>query len=101
MDDYKRLFLLHRDEFRDNIDEKIGDLTERKELRKKLDCKSFKWYLENVYPEKFIPDENVIAYGRVKLKNSNLCLDNLQREESKPYNLGVYGCHSKLFPSQV
>ena len=46
-------------------DKDAGDLTERIELRKRLKCKSFKWFLDNVYPEKFIPDENVVGYGMV------------------------------------
>jgi len=46
-----------------------GDITSRKELRRKLKCKSFKWYLENIYPELFIPGD-AVASGEVKKHTS-------------------------------
>jgi len=46
-----------------------GDITSRKELRRKLKCKSFQWYLENIYPELFIPGD-AVASGEVKKHTS-------------------------------
>lgn len=97
MDDYKRFFYMFEPSLENNP--VIGDLTHRKQLRQKLRCKSFKWYLDNIYPEKFVLDENVLAYGQVKNRDE-YCLDDLQLAEGKVGPLGLYVCHPTLAMSQ-
>lgn len=56
LDEYKDLFYGHG--YQHLLDKKvidIGNLTEQIELRKKLKCKSFKWYLDNVFPDMDTP----------------------------------------------
>ena len=52
--------LLTEDFFQGNY----GDVTSRKLLRQKLQCKSFEWYLTEIFPELFIPS-NAVASGEV------------------------------------
>ncbi|XP_054237241.1 polypeptide N-acetylgalactosaminyltransferase 5 [Indicator indicator] len=50
LDEYKELFYGHAYHLvLKNLD--VGDLTQQIQLRKKLQCKSFRWYLENIYPD--------------------------------------------------
>ncbi|XP_050558636.1 uncharacterized protein LOC118279613 isoform X3 [Spodoptera frugiperda] len=97
MDEYAELFYLHRPDLRNNP--KIGDVTHRKILREKLKCKSFQWYLDNIYKEKFVPVRDVYGYGRFRNAASNMCLDTLQRE-ADAFHLGCYPCHPDLQATQ-
>lgn len=66
MDEYAEYLYKRRPHYR-NIDP--GDLTKQKDLRKQLQCKPFKWFMENVafdLPKKYPPVEPPdIAKGRV------------------------------------
>ena len=44
----------------------FGDISERLALRKRLGCKSFKWYIDNVYPDVQMPELNPPASGEVR-----------------------------------
>ncbi|CAI5453242.1 unnamed protein product [Caenorhabditis angaria] len=87
MDDYKLIYLKNVPSARFV---KVGDLTDRLAIRDRLQCKSFKWYLENVYPELKIPEFKKAKVFQVKM--ANLCLDSLGKKEGQ--SPGLYGCHN-------
>lgn len=75
----------------------FGDISERVELRNELQCKSFKWYLDTVYPELFIPGE-AMAHGEVRdLGLTFLFLR--QQEEARCYLLFLYSFMNIVFDS--
>ena len=65
-----------------------GDVSDRQALRSNLGCKSFRWYLDNVYPELKEPPVRLIA-GRVRHIQSNKCLGNVPDRNG----LGLYPCN--------
>jgi len=85
MDEYKEYLYKRRQQYR-IID--TGDISKQKELREKLKCKSFKWFMENVafdLPKKYPPIEPPdFAQGEVRYSfqwpsscpDSTECTDN-------------------------
>ena len=67
-----------------------GELTSSKQLRTDLGCKSFQWYLENVYPESSLP-LNYHHLGEVVHQETEHCLDTMGRRVTE--DAGVSPCH--------
>ncbi|XP_001847120.2 putative polypeptide N-acetylgalactosaminyltransferase 9 isoform X2 [Culex quinquefasciatus] len=61
----------------------FGDVSSRKKLRARLNCRPFRWYMETVFPEQFDPSK---AIGRGQFRIGGGCLD-------WPTKLSVIGCH--------
>lgn len=102
MDDYKRLYYMHRQDLQGKMD--FGDVSSRKAIREELKCHDFKWFLDNIYPEKFVLDENCYSTGWLKsIRNGNtqMCLDTLGAKEENHYILGMFYCQGGKSANQV
>lgn len=87
MDEYKAFFYKMVPAAR-NVE--AGDVTERKKLRETLQCKSFKWYLENIYPEAPLPAD-FKSLGAIVNRFTEKCIDtNGKKDGQSP---GLQGCH--------
>ncbi|KAJ8314164.1 hypothetical protein KUTeg_008725 [Tegillarca granosa] len=67
-----------------------GDVSERKALRERLKCKSFKWYIENVFPELDLPKRGIYT-GEIRSLAAPLCIDSMsprRRSDIRPIH-----CH--------
>ena len=93
MDEYKEIVKRVMSKLPDGVD--LGPLNYMQNVRKAHQCKSFRWYLDNVFPELFVPDERMVkAQGAVVNSPSNKCFDTLgQADKYGGKKIGVYGCH--------
>ena len=67
----------------------ISSISERVNLRESLQCKSFQWFLDHVYPELKIPDTQDLTFGSIRQLHN--CLDTLGKLTDGV--VGVFGCH--------
>ncbi|KAL4701347.1 hypothetical protein H8959_015351 [Pygathrix nigripes] len=75
MDEHKHMVYLAWNIPLQNSGIDFGDISSRVALREKLKCKTFDWYLKNVYPL-LKPVHTIVGYGRMKnLLDENVCLD--------------------------
>ncbi|XP_020645080.3 polypeptide N-acetylgalactosaminyltransferase 3 [Pogona vitticeps] len=93
MDEYKNIFYRRNTEAAKIVKQKsFGDLSKRHDLRQRLQCKNFTWYLNNVFPEVYVPDLNPPLSGFLKNVGRRACLDVGENNlGGKP--LIMYTCH--------
>uniref|UniRef100_H2SDL4 Polypeptide N-acetylgalactosaminyltransferase n=1 Tax=Takifugu rubripes TaxID=31033 RepID=H2SDL4_TAKRU len=80
MDEYKQYYYSARPSAQGKV---YGSITDRVALRKRLNCKPFRWYMENVYPELRVPEQEAVTSV---LRQGGLCL------EARGDSLGLGEC---------
>ncbi|XP_067140638.1 N-acetylgalactosaminyltransferase 7 [Centruroides vittatus] len=91
MDDYKEYFYT-REPLARQYD--AGDISEQTELRNRLKCKSFKWFIENVaydVLDKFPLLPKNLHWGEVRSLLTSQCLDTMSSQP--PSIVGMSHCH--------
>ncbi|CAG5134607.1 unnamed protein product [Candidula unifasciata] len=90
MDEYKNYYY---ERFNFDLGD-YGDVSERKELRKRLQCKSFDWYIKNVYPDLFVPGE-AKASGEIRNKDKPMCIDSPADHNNYHKAVNMWPCHNQ------
>ena len=88
MDKYKKYYYKDKS-YIINLD--AGDLTKQKAIREKLQCKPFKWFMENIafdlynyYPT--VPPKPY-AHGEIRSAAASLCIDTKHKGEGSTFRL--------------
>jgi len=97
-----RLAEVWMDEFKQHYYERIGnnignfgDIEERKKLRRDLQCKTFSWYLNEIYPELFVPGK-ALASGDIECRAAPMCVDSsVDKASIGTKAVILYPCHKQ------
>ncbi|XP_004869584.1 probable polypeptide N-acetylgalactosaminyltransferase 8 [Heterocephalus glaber] len=90
MDEYRHMVYLAWNLPLQNSGIDYGDISSRRALREKLKCKTFDWYLKNVYPI-LKPIHDIVGYGRMRNSlDKGICLDQGPVPGNAPI---MYTCH--------
>lgn len=90
MDEYKKYYFEVRPDAKEIF---YGDVSDRIELRNKLNCKPFDWYVKEVYPDLKPPDPKESKRRRMKMKSISLARSKAKSmlyEKKMPKVLGRY-----------
>merc|ERR1712216_259094 len=75
----------------------VGSLRAPRAVRKRLQCKSFAWYLEVVYPDLKVPNLTGSTVGALHVDDgtsSPLCVDTMG-DGRRGQALGLFACHGQ------
>ncbi|CBZ56323.1 putative UDP-N-acetyl-D-galactosamine:polypeptide N-acetylgalactosaminyltransferase T5 [Neospora caninum Liverpool] len=98
MDDYYELAAAHNPYHLDHKSVTIGNVEEMEALKKRLNCKGFQWFLNEVDPKHEFRHlrETILGLGHIKSEHRrDLCLD-VMNNPAKGNSIGLFYCHGLL-----
>ncbi|KAK2498641.1 hypothetical protein MC885_012612 [Smutsia gigantea] len=87
MDEYKQYYYAARPFA---LERPFGNIESRLDLRRNLQCQSFRWYLENVYPELRVPKDSSIQKGNIRQRQK--CLESQKQKKQEIVNVKLSPC---------
>lgn len=95
MDEFKYLYYDRLGHFDETLSQRLGnfgDVSQRQELRQKLKCKSFKWFLDSVVAQR-LPYHELVGAGELRNPATDLCVDKNDRTEYMDHPVDLLPCH--------
>ncbi|ESO85850.1 hypothetical protein LOTGIDRAFT_64054, partial [Lottia gigantea] len=86
LDDYKHIFYsVH--EGRISPPSNYSDFTDMMELKERLKCRKFDWFLKTIFPELLVPPKNSVRFGKVKNEASYMCIGITDLPDASPLEM--------------